>query len=102
MKENDTLTEYHKIKKYFRITAAITVLVLASGSIFYHFVEKWDWLDSVYFCVVTLTTIGYGDLTPKTDIGKLFTIFYILIGVGVLAAFVNLIIKRAVAKRGIK
>ena len=47
----------------------------------YHFLEGWDWLDSAYFAVATMTTVGYGDLTPRTDAGKIFTIMFILVGV---------------------
>lgn len=39
--------------------------------------------------VVTLATVGYGDFTPKTDAGKLFTVLYVLIGVGILLSFVT-------------
>lgn len=57
------------------------VLILASGmiflgAVFYHQVEGWSYLDSFYFCVVTLATVGYGDFTPKTVEGKIFTIFF--------------------------
>ncbi|MDP2750900.1 MAG: potassium channel family protein [Nanoarchaeota archaeon] len=55
--------------------------LLFIGSLFIHIVEKFSWVDSIYFCVVTLSTIGYGDLLPKHEITKVFLIFYILIGV---------------------
>jgi len=71
----------------FRGLAVITAAILALGTLFYHQVEGWSWLDSLYFCVVTLGTVGYGDLTPTTPQGKIFTIFYILIGIGLLVAF---------------
>ena len=46
-------------------------------------------LDSLYFSVTTLTTVGYGDLVPTNDTSKLFTLIYILAGVGILLGFVN-------------
>ena len=69
------------------------VLILIGGAFFYSRVEGWSLVDSFYFCVVTLATVGYGDLAPETTAGKLFTSFYILFGLGILAAFVNLLAK---------
>jgi hypothetical protein len=66
------------------IVAAVIVLV---GVVFYTRVEGWSVLDAVYFCVVTLGTVGYGDFTPKTDLGKFFTIIYIITGLGVISGF---------------
>ena len=44
-------------------------------------------MDAIYFCVVTLGTVGYGDITPTTDVGKIFTVFYIIFGLGVIGGF---------------
>ncbi len=65
-----------------RLLGAMTAILVGSASVVYHFVEGWTWLDSVYFSVITISTIGYGDFSPKTDLGKLFTIFYVLAGLG--------------------
>ncbi len=75
----------------FRALAFLLAILLVSGMFFYHEVEKWRWLDSLYFSVVTLTTIGYGDLTPHTDAAKIFTMIYIFLGLGVIFGFVNLL-----------
>lgn len=66
-----------------------TNIFLAIGTIAYRFIEDWSWLDSLYFSVITLTTIGYGDFSPQTDLGKLFTMAYIIIGVALILGFVN-------------
>jgi voltage-gated potassium channel Kch len=62
-------------------------VLLVTGTVFYHNIEGWSWINALYFCVITLATVGYGDLTPTTDAGKLFTIVYIFMGIGLLAAF---------------
>ena len=63
------------------IEIAIVVLILIIGSIFYHYIEGWRYLDALYFCSTTLAAVGYGDFVPKTDAGKIFTIFYQFIGI---------------------
>jgi hypothetical protein len=73
-------------------TRALPGLVLAlllSGTIFYWQAEDWSLLDSLYFSVTTLTTVGMGDLAPTSDGSKVFTVLYIMVGIGVLVAFVT-------------
>jgi hypothetical protein len=69
----------------------ITAITLLFGMWFYNRVEGWRWLDALYFSVITLTTIGYGDFSPQTDLGKIFTMIYIFIGLGIILGFVNVI-----------
>ncbi len=66
-----------------------TLTFLGAGTIIYRLIEGWSWIDSLYFCVITLTTVGYGDYSPQTDGGKLFTIFYIMLGIGLILSFIN-------------
>ena len=73
----------------FEVLITLAAITLASGTLFYHGVEGWGWLNSLYFSVTTLATVGYGDLAPRTDMGKIFTIGYIFVGVGVLLGFIN-------------
>jgi voltage-gated potassium channel Kch len=83
-----TLLSFLQDKQY-RDLLLTSLIILAFGSAVYHYLEGWSWLDSVYFSMITLTTIGYGDFSPQTNSGKLFTIFYIIIGIGIILSFVN-------------
>ncbi len=65
------------------------VSLLAIGTVAYHWFEGWSWVDSLYFSAVTLTTVGYGDLSPTTDAAKLFTVLYIVSGVTVIVTYLN-------------
>lgn len=67
------------------------VINLLVGAAVFHWLEGWSWLDSVYFVVITLTTIGYGDLSPTTPVTKLFTIFYGINGVIMLLVLFDLV-----------
>lgn len=71
------------------IIGAVTLLLI--GTVFYQLVENWTFVDSLYFCVTTLTTVGFGDPAPTTDLGKLFTVFFVLSGVGVFLGVINAI-----------
>ena len=77
------------------ILGSVAVL-LAVGTIVYSILEGWSLLDSLYFSVVTLATVGYGDLHPTTDIAKIFTIGYILTGIGIVAAFASEVAKHRI------
>lgn len=71
-----------------KVLALTAVVVIAVGSVFYTWAEGWTPVQAVYFCVVTLATVGYGDLHPTSELSQLFTIGYILSSVGIIAAFV--------------
>lgn len=79
-------------------TGRAILLMVASliiiGTIFYTLIEDWTLVDSFYFSVVTLTTVGYGDFTPDTDVGKLFTTIYIFMGLSIITAFASSIAKK--------
>lgn len=70
-------------KPHFKAALFLASTILFSGSIFYRTVEGWSWVDAFYFSVTTMSTVGLGDLAPQTTVGKLFTVFYIFVGVGV-------------------
>jgi voltage-gated potassium channel Kch len=96
------INEARQIQRNFRLLAATALMMIAVGTLVMRFVEKLSWVDAFYFSVVSLTTVGYGDITPTTNAAKLFVAFYLLMGIGIIAAFASTLVKNAVAKRVIK
>ena len=83
----------------FRSLVGLVVLTLTAGTAFYWDVEDWSLLDSFYFSAITLATVGYGDLVPSTPGGKLFTVFYVFAGVGIILTFVQAVAQASVSRR---
>jgi len=71
------------------ILGSAAVLLLATGTVVYHFLEGWSWVDSFYFSSIAGTTVGFGDLVPTTDAAKLFTVAYVFLGLAIFGTFVN-------------
>ncbi len=71
-----------------QIVGAVLLIVVVS-TVFFRVVEGWSWLDSYFFTVVTLSTVGYGSLVPETALGKIGTTVLIFFGLAVVAAAVQ-------------
>ena len=76
------------------------LIVILAGTWFYARMEGWSVVDSLYFTVMTLTTVGYGDLSPTTPATRLFTVAFVLIGIGILLGFIDVVAKHARAGSG--
>ena len=74
------------------IVIAIVILMGVGAGVFHTF-EGWSWIDSLYFTGTTLTTIGYGDFVPTTDITKIFTIIFAFAGVVLFFILMSIIAK---------
>jgi hypothetical protein len=72
-----------------KILAFSALTLLTVGTVAYRLFEDWSWVDALYFCVVAVTTVGFGDLSPTSDGAKLFTVFYILSGVAIISLWLN-------------
>lgn len=80
-----------QIEKRIVTIIVVFILLILVGGVVYSNIEGWRYLDAVYFTTVTLTTLGYGDFTPKTDVGKIFTIFFSLAGIAIVLYALGLI-----------
>jgi voltage-gated potassium channel len=75
----------------FLVGLAMTAMVICSA-LFYWFEfgsnpRVLSYLDAVYFSVTTLCTVGFGDITPVTDAGKILVIFMMLLGTMIFVSF---------------
>lgn len=83
------------------VAAAILsiVIMLIIGTVSYRYLEKWTWIQAFYFSVVTLTTVGYGDLYPTSETSRLFTALFLLSGAAVVLASLTAIGSALLARR---
>src|SRR4030081_181404 len=85
-------------RKGFKIRYAMMALAaaVAFGTVGFHFVEGWSLADSLYVTVQTLTTVGYGDVPPRSGAGRTFAVVVMLIGAGGVALAVSTIVQSVV------
>ena len=84
----------NKLFYLFFIAAGVIVI----GSVVMYLVESPhpdsqinSMLDAVWWTVATSTTVGYGDIIPVTETGKIIAIFYMFFGIGILAIFISVL-----------
>jgi voltage-gated potassium channel len=83
--------------RHLAISIALSLLILITGTAGYMIIEDWRFLDALYMTIITISTVGYREVNQVGDIGRLFTIFLVLIGVGftfyVMAAVVQFMVE---------
>jgi voltage-gated potassium channel Kch len=84
-----------------RALLVIAASQITLGTFVFWLIEDWSIVDSFYFCVVTATTIGYGDFTPTTEAGRLVCVVYILLSVGLFVALLSRIATGRVERRAV-
>ena len=82
-----------------RALPVVAGALLLTGTIFYWRSEDWTIIQALYFSVVTLTTVGYGDLHPTTAGTQIFTIIYILTGLGVFVALLASVAQKYIEQK---
>jgi voltage-gated potassium channel len=85
-------------RPFFQLCLILGLLsaVLIGGTVGFHGVEGWNWSDSFYMSLTTLTTVGYSEVNPLTPRGRLFNSFFILAGVLVAFTSIGLLVELVV------
>ena len=73
--------------------------LLVFGTFLFQAIEGWHPIDAFYFTGMTMTTIGYGDVTPHTFLGKIITVFFAFISVGIAMYSLSVIARTALRQR---
>ena len=93
------IEDARKTARNFYLLSIASLIIVGVGSVVMRHLEDLDWIDSIYFSIIALTTVGFGDITPETDAGKIFTIFYLIMGIAIIAALINTVIKYFIARK---
>ena len=83
----------------YRVAMGLAVVLVSVATVVYRIGEDWSWVDSLYFSVVAVTTVGFGDLAPTHDGTKLFTVFYVLAGISLIGVVLNERLRRHATRR---
>lgn len=76
---NNSERNINSMKIQRNVALALIFILISVGTIFFKYLEHWSWIDSFYYIVATSATVGYGDITPKSEIGRLCASIFILL-----------------------
>lgn len=77
------------IKRNFLIVLSLLILLVTMGTLGYHYIEKMTFFESFYMTIITVTTTGFMEVRELSDQGRLFTIFLLIFGMGIVAYSVS-------------
>jgi len=70
-----------RLRSKFFIALYMMILLIATGILGYHFLSDFTWVDSIYMTIITATTVGFGEVQPLDDTGKIFTVLLIIFSI---------------------
>jgi voltage-gated potassium channel len=89
------------MRSYWRFLRVIYALlfIIAIGVIGYMIIERWSFVDALYMTVITISTVGYGEVHVLSAVGKAFSIVLIVAGVGVVMYTATMIVQYLIEGR---
>ena len=79
--------------KPFRLPLVLTILIMMFGTLGYIAIDGFSLIDAIYQTGITFTTVGFGEIAPISDFGRLFTISLIILGFGVFSFSIGILIE---------
>ncbi|WP_193111396.1 potassium channel family protein [Sulfurimonas paralvinellae] len=86
------LPEVYPHLKAFRLPLILTVIVMLAGTIGYVLIDHFTIMDAIYQTAITFTTVGFGEIAPISDAGRIFTINLIIAGFAVFSSAVGILV----------
>jgi len=83
--------------RHLLIAVIVTLILIFAGTTGYRLIEGWSFLDALYMTVITITTVGYGEIHTLSKEGKIFTVFLIMSSFGVMGYIVASIAQSIIA-----
>ena len=81
---------------------ALLILLLIVGVLGFRFMSNYTWVDALYMTVITITTVGFGEVQPLDDVSKIFTIFLILNSVVIVGYALTIITEFILSRNNIE
>ncbi|WP_055435177.1 potassium channel family protein [Lacinutrix algicola] len=92
----DSLLKFFRTKIYLAI--ALLVFVLLTGVLGFKMISGYSWVDAIYMTVITITTVGFGEVQPLDDSSKIFTVFLILSSVVIVGYALSIITEYIISR----
>jgi len=86
------LPEVYPHLKAFRLPLILTVLIMLIGTTGYVLIDNFTIMDAIYQTAVTFTTVGFGEISPISDAGRIFTINLIIAGFAVFTSAIGILV----------
>ena len=86
------LPEVYPHLKPFRLPLILTVLIMLIGTIGYVIIDDFTLIDAIYQTGITFTTVGFGEVAPVSDMGRIFTITLIIAGFAVFSSAIGILV----------